>query len=43
VKFRRLKEINTLRNDFLETLIFDKNQNIIPTLQHNRGVDFFIN
>ena len=33
VKFRRLKEINTLRNDFLETLIFEKNENIIPTLR----------
>ena len=43
VKFRRLKEINTLRNDFLETLIFEKNKNIIPTLNHRRWVDFFIN
>ncbi len=43
VKFRRLKEINTLRNDFLETLIFEKNENIIPTLNHVRGTDFFIN
>ena len=41
VKFRRLKEINTLRNDFLETLIFEKNENIIPTLNHTRGTDFF--
>lgn len=43
VKFRRLKEINTLRNDFLETLIFEQNKNIIPTLNHRRWVDFFIN
>ena len=43
IKFRRLKEINTLRNDFLETLIFEKNKNIIPTLNHIRGTDFFIN
>jgi len=43
VKFRRLKEINTLRNDFLETLIFEKNKNLIPTLTHTRGTDFFIN
>jgi len=42
VKFRRLKEINTVRNDFLETLIFEKNTNILPTLNHRRGVDFFI-
>ncbi len=43
VKYRRIKEINTYRNDFIETLIFDKNTNILPTLSHRRGVDFFIN
>lgn len=43
VRYRRIKEINTERNDFLESLIFEKNKNIIPTLSHNRGVDFFIN
>lgn len=43
VKYRRIKEINTTRNDFLETLIFEKNENIIPTLSHSKGVDFFIN
>ncbi len=43
VKYRRIKEINTVRNDFIETLIFQQNENIIPTLKHNRGVDFFIN
>lgn len=43
VKYRRIKEINTTRNDFLETLVFEKNSNIIPTLSHSRGVDFFIN
>ena len=43
VKYRRIKEINTLRNDFIETLIFEKNPNILPTLSHRRGVDFFIN
>lgn len=42
VKYRRLKEINTVRNDYLETLIFEKNENIIPTLNHSRGVDFYI-
>lgn len=42
VKYRRIKEINTERNDFLETLIFLKNENIIPTLSHKSGVDFFI-
>lgn len=42
VRYRRLKEINTARNDYLETLIFNKNENILPTLSHNRGVDFFV-
>jgi len=42
VKYRRLKEINTVRNDYLETLIFEKNLNIVPTLSHNKGIDFFI-
>jgi len=43
VKYRRIKEINTVRNDFIETLIFERNKNILPTLNHRRGVDFFIN
>ena len=43
VKYRRIKEINTVRNDYIETLIFEKNDNILPTLNHRRGVDFFIN
>lgn len=43
VKYRRIKEINTVRNDLIETLIFEKNNQILPTLNHRRGVDFFIN
>ena len=43
VKNSWMKELNTLRNDFIETLIFEKSKNIIPTLSHSRGVDFFIN
>ena len=42
IKFRRIKQINSLRNDFIESLIF-KNENIIPTLGNNKGVDFYIN
>lgn len=42
VRYRRIKEINTERNDYLETLIFLNNINVIPTLYHSRGVDFFI-
>ena len=43
VKFRRIKKINTARNDFIEYLIVVNNENVTPTLKHNRGVDFYIN
>lgn len=43
VKYRRLKELNTYRNDYIEALVFDKNDSIIPTLNHKKGVDFYIN
>lgn len=43
VSYRRIKEINTVRNDFIETLVFEKNDNVIPTLGHRRLVDLFIN
>lgn len=43
VKFRRIKRINTFRNDFIEYLIVENNENIIPTLKHSKGVDFYIN
>lgn len=43
VRYRRIKEINTERNDYLETLIFLNNENVLPTLYHSRGLDFFIN
>lgn len=42
IKFRRIKELNTFRNDYLEYLIFENNNNIIPTLVHRKGIDFFI-
>lgn len=42
IKFRRIKHINALRNDYIEYLIF-KNENVIPTLGNRRGVDFYIN
>lgn len=41
-QYRRIKEINTVRNDFIETLIFEKHPNILPTLNHSRSIDFFI-
>lgn len=42
IRFRRIKDINTLRNDYIEYLIFKNNNNIIPTLGHRKGVDFYI-
>ncbi len=42
-KFRLIKEINTLRNDFVEKIIFENSESIIPTLSHSKSVDFFIN
>ncbi|MFH3574713.1 hypothetical protein WAI05_20430, partial [Acinetobacter baumannii] len=43
IKYRRIKELNTKRNDFLEVLIFEKDEDIIPTLGHSVGIDYFIN
>lgn len=43
VKFRRIKKINTARNDFIEYLIVENNENVTPTLKHNRSIDFYIN
>lgn len=43
IKFRRIKDINTMRNDYIEYLITSNNENIIPTLTHRSGVDFYIN
>lgn len=42
VVFRRIKNINALRNDYIEFLIF-QNENVIPTFGNSRGVDFYIN
>lgn len=42
IKFRRIKDINTMRNDYIEYLITIHNNNIIPTLTHRRNVDFYI-
>lgn len=42
IKFRRIKDINTMRNDYIEYLIISQNDNIIPTLTHRNGVDFYI-
>lgn len=42
IRFRRIKRINTIRNDFIEYLVFEYNENIIPTLVHRKKVDFYI-
>lgn len=42
IKFRRIKDINTMRNDYIEYLITTNNENITPTLTHRSGVDFYI-
>lgn len=42
IKFRRIKDINTCRNDYIENLIVRYNENILPTFKHNRGIDFYI-
>lgn len=43
IKFRRIKDINACRNDYIEYLIFEKCDNVIPTFGNARGVDFYIN
>ncbi len=42
-KLTFLKIFNTLRNDYLEYLIFGSSLDVIPTFSHKGGVDFFIN
>lgn len=43
IKYRRIKDINAQRNDYIEYLIFENNENIIPTFKNAKGVDFYIN
>lgn len=43
IKFRRIKDINAWRNDYIEYLIFEKFDNVIPTFENTNGVDFYIN
>lgn len=42
-RFRRIKELNTARNDYLEYLIFESHQDLIPTFSHKAGIDYYIN
>jgi len=41
-KFSYLKIFNTLRNDYLEYLIFHSDEDVIPTFSHRGDLDFFI-
>ena len=43
IRFRRIKDINAWRNDYIEHLIFEKFNCIIPTFKNRKGVDFYIN
>lgn len=42
-RFRRIKDINSKRNDYIEYLIFEHNENVIPTFTNSKGIDFYIN
>ena len=42
IRYRRIKDINARRNDYIEFLIFANNDNVIPTFRNARGVDFYI-
>ena len=37
-----ITKLNTLRNDFIEYLLFLNNEKMFPTLKHSSGVDYFI-
>lgn len=41
-KQRMMKRITTQRNDIIETLIVEKFENVMPSIIHRRGVDFYI-
>lgn len=42
IKFRRIKDLNAWRKDYIEYLIFEKFDNVIPTFKNINGVDFYI-
>lgn len=42
VQYFLMKSYNTNRNDYIEFLMFELNENILPTLSHSKGLDFFI-
>lgn len=42
IRYRRIKDISALKNDYIEYLVFENNENIIPTFGNKGGVDFYI-
>lgn len=42
IKFRRIKELNKRRNDYIEYLMFRACDDLIPTFTNKSGVDFYI-
>ena len=42
IRYRRIKEMNTLRHDYIEASIIDRNPQVLPTLSHERDADFFV-
>ncbi len=42
IKFRRLKQLNLIVNDYIEKMIIESNDEIIPTFTNKRGTDFYI-
>ena len=42
-KFLYLKLLNTLRNNYIEYLIFNSSNDVIPTFGQKKGIDFYIN
>ncbi len=42
IKFRRLKQFNLIVNNYIEKMIIDSNDEIIPTFTNKKGIDFYI-
>ncbi len=42
IKFRRLKQLNLIVNDYIEKMIIESNEEIIPTFTNKKGTDFYI-
>ncbi len=42
IKFRRIKFLNTIINDYIEKMIIESNEDIIPTCSNSKSVDYYI-